>query len=131
MLFLLNERVLDLGDPALLVQARGWGDLARMPRMAVAVREGQEAAFASHNFEKAHPDLMARVAVQLALASEANCALFVAPPRARAARDVGVQFAYAPLTTLVYLLSLQEKGALNAAIINREVWRLVRGRASA
>ena len=120
MLFLLNDRVLDLGDPAEALRASGLGDRALGMREAVA--RGQAAAFATANFSSGHPDLARGVAALVALAGEANCALFLAGPQAHAAAEVGVKIAAAPLTTLVYLKQAQDEGRLTPALVNAEVW---------
>ncbi len=130
MLFLLNDRVLDLGEPAETLLRLGTADPARLPRTSQIVAMGQDAAFASANFSQGHPDMMLSIAAMIALTSEANCALFVAPPGARSARQVGVQFAFAPLTTMAFLKDAESKGALTPAMINAHVWRLA-GRAGA
>jgi len=130
MLFLLNDRVLDLGEPVETLRRLGAADPARLPQPSAIVAMGQDAAFASANFAHGHPDLALSIAAMIALTSEANCALFVAPPRARSARQVGVQFAFAPLTTMAFLCDAQTRGALTAAMINTHVWRLA-GRAGA
>lgn len=130
MLFLLNDRVLDLGDPAETLLALGAGDPARLPGTRAIIAMGQDAAFSTDSFATGHPNLWRGVACQIALAMQANCALFVAPPRARSAREVGVQFAFAPLTTLAFLESLQQGERLSPALVNAHVWRLA-GRAGA
>ena len=130
MLFLLNDRVLDLGEPTETLLRLGTADPARLPRTSQIVAMAQDAAFASANFAHGHPDLARSIAAMIALTSEANCALFVAPPGARSARQVGVQFAYAPLTTMAFLKDAESKSSLTAAMINAHVWRLA-GRAGA
>ncbi len=126
MLFLLNDRVLDLGDPAETLLESGAGDPARLPPLHAIITRGQEAAFASSAFAAAHPDLRRSIASMIVLSSTANCALFVCPPRARAARDVAVRFAFAPLTTLAFLADAQRGGRAVAALANAHVWRLAR-----
>lgn len=130
MLFLLNDRVLDLGDPAETLLALGAGDPARLPPTRAIVAMGQEAAFASGDFAHGHRDLLRSLACLTTLALQANCALFVTPANAKSARQVGVQFAFAPLTTLAYLEGAQAAGRLGPALANRHVWRLA-GRAGA
>lgn len=130
MLFLLNDRVLDLGDPVETLLRIGTANPARLPTTRAIVAMGQDAAYASANFQVSHPDLATSIAAMIALASQANCALFVCPPKARSAREVGVQFAFAPLTTVAFLLDAQGKGPLTASMVNAHVWRLA-GRAGA
>lgn len=120
MLFLLNDRVLDLGDPVEALRASGMGERALGLREAVA--RGQEAAFASANFTSGHPDLARAVAAMVALTGEANCALFLAGSQARSAREVGVKIAAAPIATLAYLKQVQDQGPLTPALVNAEVW---------
>lgn len=130
MLFLLNDRVLDLGDPAETLLALGAGDPARLPSTRAIIEIGQDAAVATQGFSIGHADVGRGVACLVALAIQANCALFVAPERVRSARQVGVQFAYAPLTTLAFLAGVQRGGRVSPALVNAHVWRLA-GRAGA
>ncbi len=124
MLFLLNDHVLDLGDASATLLACGAGDPARLPGTRAVVALGQEAAFATHCFAHGHPDVAVSIACMLTLTMQANCALFVCPARARSAREVAVQFAFAPLTTLAYLADAQSQAKLSPAVINAHVWRL-------
>lgn len=131
MLFLLNDHVFNLGDPAETLAACGVAEGAGPMPMAQVVALGQEAAYASNNFTAAHPDLALSLAARVALACEANCALFLRPRQARGPRDVGVQFAYAPLTTMALLAQAQSRGALTAGLINAHVWSLAHAPAPA
>jgi hypothetical protein len=124
MLFLLNEAVIDLGDPCETLRACGAGMVGRIPSLARLTRHGQEAAFAARDIAGAHENVQRALAALLVLTGEVNCALFLCPPKARSARDVAVRFALAPITTLAFLYSAQESGRLTPALINQNVWRL-------
>lgn len=130
MLFLLNDTVLDLGLPGATF-ARVGGGPASQARLGHGVRSGQEALFAAGAFTHAHPDVAFAVAAEIALASEANAALFVRPHRARKAEEVAVRLASAPLTTLARLLAHQTRVGPDPAFVNAEVWNLAGQRASA
>ncbi|MES1199384.1 MAG: hypothetical protein ABUS48_05315 [Pseudomonadota bacterium] len=123
MLILLNQEVIDVGDPPTTLEALGLPD-ARPITLAKLVALGQDAAFAAGGMENAHPGIRQTLAAFMGLTGDANCALFLCPPRARSPRDVAVRLGYAPITTMVFLLSAQQSGRLNAALINAQVWRL-------
>ena len=130
MLVLLNQVVVDVGDPLDTLQALRVGDL-RTPSMAKLQRMGQDAAFAGKGLERAHNDLLRTLASYIALNGQANCALFVCPDQAKSARDVAVRFGLAPITTMALLLSEQQVGRLTPAVINHYVWRVAQGPAAA
>ncbi|MEJ0060470.1 MAG: hypothetical protein WDM79_13250 [Terricaulis sp.] len=122
MLILLNQEVIDVGDPMESLRACGVTDMRAPPSIAKIVSLGQDAAFAAGSLENAHVGIRRTLACFLGLSGEANCALFLCPPKARSPRDVAVRLAFAPLTTLVFLLSAQEGGNLNSGLINQQVW---------
>jgi hypothetical protein len=124
MLFLLNEDLIDLGDPLATLRACGVGEPRRAPSLSSLTVHGQEAAFAGRGLGAAHPDVRRALAALFALTGRLNCALFVCPQRAVSAREVAVRYALAPLTTLAFLHAAQQSGRLNAALINHHVWRL-------
>ena len=122
MLFVLNQEVLDLGDPCEALKACGVGDLTRQPSLAKLVTLGQDAAFAGGGMEHAHAGIRRTLAAMLAMSGQVNCAMFLCPPRPRSAREVAVRLGFAPITTLAFLLTAQDSGRLNAALINQHVW---------
>jgi hypothetical protein len=130
MLVLLNQAVIDVGDPLDMLQALRVSDL-RTPSMAKLQRMGQDAAFAGKGLERAHEAVLRTLASYIALNGQANCALFVCPDRAKSAREVAVRFGLAPITTMAMLLSEQQAGRLTPAIINHYVWRVAQGPAAA
>ncbi|MDZ4777697.1 MAG: hypothetical protein SGJ23_13030 [Alphaproteobacteria bacterium] len=123
MLFLLNDTVLDLGLPGDTF-ARAGGGSPTTARLGHAIRAGQEALFAAGAFTRAHPDIAFAVAAEIALASEANAALFVIPGRIRKAEEVAVRLASAPLTTLVRIQAHQSRVGPDPAFVNQQVWNL-------
>lgn len=127
MLFLLNEQVLDIGVPYETLAACGAPDSLRPPSMAQILAGAQDAAFAGRGLEHAHETIRLTLAARLGVTGRVNCALIYCPPKARSAREVAVRLALAPITTLSYLQDQQRMGRLNAALINREVWRLAGG----
>lgn len=124
MLFLLNDTVLNLGLPGDTF-ARAGGGSPSAANLGHAVRAGQEAIFAAGAFTRAHPDIAFAVAAEIALASEANAVLFVAPPRVKRPEEVAVRLASAPLTTLARLLAHQSRVGPDPAFVNQQVWTLI------
>jgi hypothetical protein len=129
MLVLLNQEIIDVGDPMEGLRDCGVIDM-RPPSIAKIVALGQDAAYAAAGLEHAHIGIRRTMACFLALTGEANCALFLCPPKAKSPRDVAVRLAFAPITTLVFLLSAQETGKLNASMINQQVWLAQAGAAA-
>lgn len=123
MLFLLNDTVLDLGVAGETFARVGGGPPATA-RLGHGVRAGQEAMFAAGAFTRAHPDVAFAVAAEIALASEANAALFVRPAKVKGPQDVAVRLASAPLTTLARLLAHQNRFGPDPAYVNDQVWTL-------
>lgn len=130
MIVLLNQEIIDVGDPAETLTQYGVADL-RMPTIAKVVALGQDAAYAAKGLENAHRDIRRTLAALLASSGEVNCALFLAPAAARSPREVAVRVGYAPILTLAYLLSAQQAGKLTPALINKHVWQLASGDAAA
>ena len=131
MLFLLNQELIDLGDPVETLAACGVADALRQPSVPKLVALGQDACFAAGGIANAHPGIRRTLAAMMALSGQVNCALFLCPPAARTARDVAVRLGQAPITTLAMLLSAQAEGRLNAALINHHVWRVAGSEAAA
>jgi hypothetical protein len=123
MLFLLNDTVLDLGLPAEMFARVGGGTPVKA-RMDHAISAGQEALFSAGAFQSAHPDVVFAIAAEIALCSEANAALFVAPPRVRKPAEVAVRLASAPLTTLARIQAYQKRFGPDPAFVNQQVWNL-------
>ncbi len=131
MLFLLNQEVLDIGDPIETLVAGGIADVMHLPSIPKLVSLGQDAAFAAQGMEHAHVGIRRTLAAMLSMSGQVNCALFLPPAQARSARDVAVRLGVAPITTLAFLFTAQESGVLTAALINHHVWRVAGGAAAA
>jgi len=130
MLILLNQELIDVGDPVETLTSLGVADL-RAPTLSKLVSLGQDAAFAAGGIENAHPGIKRTLAAYMGILGQVNCALFVCPPRMRTPRDVAVRMGHAPIMTMAYLLSAQECGRLTAAMINQQVWKLADGASAA
>ena len=130
MLILLNQEIVDVGDPVRTLTALG-APVGLPPTAAKLVQLGQDAAFAGNGLESAHAGIRRTLAALIALNGQANCALFLCPERARSARDVAVRLGLAPITTMAQLLSAQQAGVLTANLINQLVWRVAGGEAAA
>ncbi|GAM98847.1 hypothetical protein U91I_02483 [alpha proteobacterium U9-1i] len=126
MLVLLNQAVIDVGDPFETLKALGVTDL-HTPSMGKLVRLGQDAAFAGKGLENAHDGIRQTLAALIGLNGQANCALFLCPDRAKSAREVAVRMGQAPITTMALLLSEQQAGRLSSATVNHYVWRVAQG----
>jgi hypothetical protein len=131
MLFLLNQSVLDIGDPLETLRTDGAVDLRNPPSVAKLVTLGQDAAYAAGGIENAHAGIRRTLAALMGLTGQVNCALFLCPPKARSAREVAVRLGVAPITTLALLSSAQAGGRLNAVLINHHVWQVAPGVAAA
>jgi hypothetical protein len=123
MLFLLNNQVLDIGAETDAIRAELEGR-RRQPSLFQAVSMGQQVIFAGGSFQAVHPTAALRVAALIALASEANAALFVSPAQVRGPDDVAVRLAAVPLTTLSWLAQHQHEEALAPGLVNQHVWNL-------
>lgn len=131
MLILLNQEVIDVGDPLETLQALGVGDLTRQKSLAKLIALGQDAAFANGGVEHADPGIRRTLAALFGLTGQANCALFLCPQGMRSARDVAARLGQAPITTMALLLNAQDAGKLSAALINNHVWQVAPGEAAA
>ena len=130
MLFLLNDRVLDISAETEAVRAE-FGPRRPLPSLYQAVALGQQMMFLGGSFHDVHASAALRVAALIALASDANAALFVKLINARGPEDVAVRLASAPLTTLAWLEQHQHEGMLPAGMVNEHVWSLARSASAA
>jgi hypothetical protein len=122
MQFLLNNQLLDIGADVEDLAAEAARERRPTPSLYKAVQIGQRLLYSSGAFEAARPSIVRRMCATIALASEANAALFVIALNAQSARDVAVRLGSMPLTTVAYLYRLQERGPLTPGVINRDVW---------
>lgn len=125
MLFLLNSQVLDIQEEVEALTAEATEERRQTPSLYRAVQLAQRMLYAAGSFEQADPRIVRRLAASVALASEANVALFVVALNAASSRDVAVRLGAAPLTTMAHLWRLQKRGPISPAVINRDVWTQV------
>lgn len=130
MLFLLNQAVIDVGDPIDTLQTLGV-ELKDQPNLTRLVELGQDAAFAGRGIENAHEGIRRTLAAMFTLTGQVNCALFLCGERMRARGDVTFRLGLAPITTMAFLHAAQEAGQLTATLINQHVWRVAPGHAAA
>jgi hypothetical protein len=123
MLFLLNNRVFEVGDVSETLKASGF-PMAMQGRVkpAEVIQAGLEAFLANPDFPNSNPSQAAGYCALLMTIADANAALFIAPPGAKAPQQVGWRLADIPITTIARLFSLQTSNSLTPAVINREVW---------
>lgn len=125
MLFLLNSQVLDIQDEVEALTAEATEERRQTPSLYRAVQLAQRMLYSAGSFERADATIVRRLAASIALASEANVALFVTALNAASSRDVAVRLGAAPLTTMAHLWRLQKRGPISPAVINRDVWAQV------
>ena len=122
MYFLLNNQLLDIAAEVEDLASEAARERRPTPSLYKAVQIGQRLLYSAGSFEAARPAIVRGMCAAIALASEANAALFVTALNAASARDVAVRLGSMPLTTVAYLHRLQERGPLTAGVINRDVW---------
>lgn len=126
MLFLLNDEVLDIGDPVTRIGSfqdlLAGRDPFRMTRRQV-VALGQQAYFQTPAGERPPRRIREMLAHLAVLRIEADAALFVRPANAARPADVAWRFVTAPITVLSHLHRMQVLGPLGADYVNDAVWR--------
>ena len=124
MLFLINDQVFDIADPAATADKQGHL-LSPTPALLIkpveVVEIGRELFFQAEG-ERPRRDLLIALAALLADKTDANAALFVRPEKAKSRSDVMVRFVDAPITTLAYLQKLQKGDIAPASVVNNAVW---------
>ena len=122
MLFLLNDRILDLNtrsfEPPL--------DPARFHALSLAyvVKLGQELFSESPLLHRDEPERAKRLAMLIvAKAPEVNAALFAAPAQGCRPDEVTHKFANLGIEVIAALTAREQKGDLNPVTADREVWR--------
>ena len=124
MLFLLNDTLFNLNRDDLSPQAIG----RRFASVSFDyVQELCKELFAeSPVLQRTRPEQGAKIAALIASkAPEVNAALFVAPSANCKPDQVGIRFAALDLITMGRLQGAQVDGQLDAAVVDREVWRLL------
>jgi hypothetical protein len=122
MLFLLNDRVLDLGAPGETLQRlAGEQALQRLSGLK-SLAETKHCVFQAGGADRLKDDERLRLSCLLAITTEANAAVFVVLPGASSAAQVASRLAKVGLTTLAWLDEMQNGGKLTPALINANVW---------
>ncbi|MBB35144.1 MAG: hypothetical protein CME88_07725 [Hirschia sp.] len=124
MLFLINDKVIDVGDAAATAAKLGHliSNVPSFQLTAVeAVEIGRELFFQADDV-RPRLELLIALAALLGDKTDANAALFVRPAKARSRTDVQFRIVDAPITTLAYLMQLQKEGALPPKVINESIW---------
>ena len=122
MLFLLNDRVLDLGPPGETLQRLAGDDALRRLSGPLSLAQTKAAVFQAGGVDKLSDDERLRLVCLLAITTEANAAVFVVLPGAVSAAHVASRLARVGLTTLAWLDELERAGKLTPAHINANVW---------
>lgn len=125
MLFLMNDRVLDVGDVE-GVLTEHLSSLTTMPLPFIQPKDvialGRELFF---TYDKAQQHSEAQLKALACLMIErfdVEAALLVKPPKAKSAKDVIVRFACVPLPTLALLNQMQVRDQVSPDLVNRAVW---------
>ena len=123
--FLMNDQVIEVGDPNKALQACR-SLLTEVPlqnlRPQDAVALGQATFFSLPPRGRPDPMIAKALAALLNAKTEANAALFVKPVTAQSHSDVLVRLADIPLPTLAYLKAHQRGEALDPNLVNQSVW---------
>ncbi len=122
MLFLMNDRVLFLGDdPSLDIQSRRFEAISP----AYAVKLGQELFAEQPMLHREAPQRARRLALLLMIkAPEVNAALFVSPSVGCRPDQVITRFASLPMEVMANLYERDmSSGGLTPVQADREVWR--------
>lgn len=122
MLFLMNDSVIDIGDPEMsLIDAVGVIGL-RHDRLSArdVVEMGRQVWFKARGEPSAA--VQRAIAALIAMKLEADAALFIVPPDARGPADVKTRFASASTTLIAQMYARQNIGALTPREINEAIW---------
>ncbi len=122
MLFLLNDRILDLNVRAFEQPL----DLARFHALSLAyvIKLGQELFSEAPLLHRDEPERAKRLALLIvAKAPEVNAALFAAPAQGCRPDEVINRFANLDIQAMASLTIRERRGDLNPVTADREVWR--------
>ncbi|MDB5461197.1 MAG: hypothetical protein JWO72_2938 [Caulobacteraceae bacterium] len=124
MLFLLNDKLFNLNREDLSPQVieRRFASVS----FGYVQQLGQELFSESPVMQRVHPEQGAKLAALISAKSpEINAALFVAPSQRCKPAQVGVRFASIDVVVMARLHTAEIRGNLDAATVDREVWRLL------
>jgi hypothetical protein len=125
MLFLLNDQVIDLGDPGTTISEK-LSKLTPLPAAQitgqVAIQLGKALYFACQAGQRPNSDAQEALAALLLDRTEANALLIVRPPNANSLAEVQTRLANVDLPVLAHLHELQKRAPLTPALVNNCVW---------
>ncbi len=125
MLFLLNDQVLDIGDPVTTLRESA-AQLTEIPfqnlRAGHGISLGQALFFHCPADKKPMPGALKALGALITEHSDANAALFVKPPNAKTPHDVQIRLAEVQLPVMANLFQLQTRQPLSPALVNNSVW---------
>jgi hypothetical protein len=122
MLFLLNDRVLDLDLRAIQHPL----DVARFHALSLdyVVKLGQELFSEQPLLHREEPERAKRLALLICTkAPEVNAALFAAPAQGCRPHEVAHQLANVSFDVMAALITRDRAGELNPVTVDRQVWR--------
>lgn len=124
MLFLMNDTVIDIGDPEnTLIDTVGVVGLRYDTLKAKdIVQMAQQVWFKARRHEPGL-DVQKAIAALVALKIEADAALIVVPLGARGPEDVQTRFASAPIPLMARMYAMQGAGSLSARVVSESVWQ--------
>jgi hypothetical protein len=128
MLFLLNDTVIDLGDPeTALIDAVGVIGLRHdRLRQKDIVEMAQQVWFNAGYGREPVPAVQRAIAALVAMKLDADAALIIVPPLARSPADVRTRFASASIPLMSRMYAMQGAGGLTPRVINDTVWNAAR-----
>jgi hypothetical protein len=122
MLFLLNQRVLDLSAPGETLQSLAGEDTLHQISGMQALTSAKAAVFNAGSVEQMTPQEQLKMACSLAIFTDANAVVLLVPQGARSPHHVASRLARVGLTTLAWLDEMQKDNRVTPAMINANVW---------
>lgn len=125
MLFLMNDQVLDIGDPLTTVR-ENLSQLTEIPFQRIDAKAtitlAQALFFHCPADKKPMPGALRALAGLITDHTEANAALFVCPPNASGPQQVQIRLAEVQLPVMANLFQLQKRQPLSPTLVNNSVW---------
>ncbi len=125
MLFLMNDQVVDIGDPRTTLREFA-GQLTDVPhhllRSHHAVSLGQALYFHCPPGNRPMPGALKALGALITEYTDANAALFVRPLNAAGPQDVQIRLAEVQITVMANLFEIQKRKPLSPSMVNSSVW---------
>ncbi len=125
MLFLLNDQVLDIGDPLTTIRECA-GQLTDVPyqklRGSHAIGLGQALFYQCPPNQRPSQGALKALGALIVEYTEANAALFVRPINAKGPQDVQLRLAAVQLPVMANLFQSQKRQPLSPVLVNSSVW---------